>query len=72
MGVRERGLLKGEEENKGKERGFGPVEGEFVVSADVGAGVLVEFGFGGISFRKAKEGTGAAVVQDIVGILELL
>jgi len=67
MGVRERGLPKGEEGRKGKERGFGPVEGEFVVGAD-GCG----FGFGGISFRKAKEGTGAAVVQDIVGVLKLL
>jgi len=68
MGVRERGLPKGEEGSKGKQRGFGPVDGEFVVVGVDGCG----FGFGGISFRKAKEGTGAAVVQDIVGVLKLL
>jgi len=71
MGVRERGLPKGEEGRKGKERGFGPVAGEFVVGAGVGLDGC-GFGFGGISFRKAKEGTGAAVVQDIVGVLKLL
>ena len=78
MGVRERGLLKGAEESK--ERGFGPLEGAFVVGAGgagagVGAGVSLDscgVGFGGISLRKAKEGTGAAVVQDIIVISKML
>lgn len=73
MGVRERGVVMGAEESR--ERGFGPVEDKLVTGAGIGAGVLLDgcgFGPGGISFRKAKEGTGAAVVQDIVVILILL
>jgi hypothetical protein len=35
MGVRERGVLMGAEESR--ERGFGPVEGEFVVGTGVGS-----------------------------------
>lgn len=76
IGVRERGVVKGAEESR--ERGFGPAENKFVagagIGASIGAGVLLDgcgFGPGGISFRKAKEGTGAEVVQDIVVILIL-
>lgn len=69
MGVRERGVLMGAEESK--ERGLGPIEGVLVV---VGTGVRVVsgldgsglgFGRGTRLFREDKEGTGAAVVQDI-------
>ena len=71
MGVRERGVLKGAEESK--ERGFGPIVG---VGAGAGeSGVLLDgcgFEPGGISFREVKEGTGAAVVQDIAVIVILL
>ena len=75
MGVRERGVLKGEEESR--ERGFGPVVGVGVGARAGESGVLLldggcGFGPGGISFRESKEGTGAAVVQDIAGILILL
>lgn len=69
MGVRERWVLMGAEERR--ERGFGPVEGGFVVGTDVGLLAGCGFGRGRTSFRIAKEGTGAEVVQDIVVYLRL-
>ena len=66
MGVRERGVVMGAEESR--ERGFGTVEGELVAGIGVWVDALLDgdCGAGSTSFRKAKEGTGAAVVQDIV------
>ena len=73
IGVRERGVLMGPEESR--ERGFGPIEGGFVVCTGIRVGSQLDgcgFGFGGMLLRDVKEGTGAAVVQDIVVDLILL
>jgi hypothetical protein len=62
MGVHERELMGAEES---RERGFGSVEGELVVGTDTMAAPLLDgcgFGLGRMPF----EGTGTAVVQDIV------
>jgi hypothetical protein len=70
MGVRARGVPRGAEEQS--ESGFGPAGDASVLDA-VAVAVAVAavagscaFVVGSKLFRKAKEGTGAAVVQDIL------